>query len=114
MSGEPAAVIVIAALALLWVGVAIALSLAAARRFRLAERVLGAARVNATLLDISPARPLLVRSDGRIETDPHLVRELGLKAAPKTFADLHGNDSGLTAEDLEALAAAVETARASA
>jgi signal transduction histidine kinase len=114
VSGEPAAVIVIAALALLWVGVAIALSLAAARRFRLAERVLGAARVNATLLDISPARPLLVRSDGRIETDPHLVRELGLKAAPKTFADLHGNDSGLTAEDLEALAAAVETARASA
>ena len=114
MSGGPAALIVIAALALLWVGVAIALSLAAARRFRLAEQVLGAARANATLLDISPARPLIVRADGRIESDPHLVRELGLKSAPKAIADLHGNDSGVIAEDLEALATAVETARVSA
>ena len=114
MSGGPAAVIVIAALALLWVGVAIALSLAAAKRFRLAEKVLGAARANAALLDISPARPLIVRGDGRIDTDPHLVRELGLKSAPKAIADLHGNDSGLVAEDLDALAAAVETARVSA
>ncbi len=103
-----------AALALLWVGVAAALSFAAARRFRLAEQVLGAARTNATLLDISPARPLVVRSDGRIETDPHLIRELGLKTPPKTLADLHGNDSGVMPEDLEALGTEVETARASA
>ena len=106
--------IVIAALALAWVGVAIALSLAAAKRFRLAERVLGAARANAALLDISPARPLIVRGDGRIETDPNLVRELGLKGAPKAIAELRGNDSGIVAEDLEALETAVETARASA
>jgi signal transduction histidine kinase len=114
VSGGPAAVIVIAALALLWVGVAIALSLAAAKRFRLAERVLGAARANAALLDISPARPLIVRGDGRIEIDPNLVRELGLKGAPKAIAELRGNDSGIVAEDLEALETAVETARASA
>jgi signal transduction histidine kinase len=107
-------VIVIAALAVAWVGVAIALSLAAARRLRLAERVLGAARANAALLDISPARPLIVRGDGRIETDPHLVRELGLTGVPKVIADLRGNDSGIVAEDLDTLAAAVETARASA
>jgi signal transduction histidine kinase len=99
---------------LAWVGVAIALSLAAAKRFRLAERVLGAARANAALLDISPARPLIVRGDGRIETDPNLVRELGLKGAPKAIAELRGNDSGIVAEDLEALETAVETARASA
>jgi signal transduction histidine kinase len=107
-------VIVIAALAVAWVGVAIALSLAAARRLRLAERVLGAARANAALLDISPARPLIVRGDGRIETDPHLVRELGLTGVPKVIADLRGNDSGIVAEDLDTLAMAVETARASA
>jgi signal transduction histidine kinase len=106
--------VIIAVLAGLWVGVAVWLSFLAARRFRVAEQVLDAARANATLLEISPARPLLVRTDGRIEADPYLVRELGLKSPPKTLADLHGNDSGITAEDVDSLSAEVETSRASA
>ena len=106
--------LIIAALALLWLGIAVALSLAAARRFRLASQVLGTARANATLLEISPARPLLVRSDGRIEADLHLLRELGLKSPPAKLADLHGNDSGLAREDLAALMAQIEVASASA
>jgi len=114
VSGAGAAMIVIAALALLWVAIAVALSLLAARRFRLAEQVLDAARVNAALLEISPARPLVVLGDGRIETDAQLVRELGLKSTPKGLADLHGNDSGLLPEDLAALIAEIEAARASA
>jgi signal transduction histidine kinase len=114
VSGSPAAIFVFAALALLWVGIAFALSIVAARRFSLAERVLGAARANAALLEISPARPLLVREDGRLEADYGLVRELGLKSPPKTLADLHGNDSGIPADDLAGLTSAVETARGSA
>ncbi|HEY7005413.1 MAG TPA: PAS-domain containing protein, partial [Sphingomicrobium sp.] len=106
--------VIIAALALLWVGIAAALSVAAARRYRLAERVLAAARANATLLEISPARPLIVRGDGRIEADRSLVRELGLKSQPKVLGELRGNDSGLLSEDLDILTAEVETARASA
>jgi len=106
--------LIIAALALLWLGIAVALSLAAARRFRLASQVLGAARANATLLDISPARPLLVRGDGRIEADLHLLRELGLKSVPDKLADLRGGDSGLVAEDLAALTEQIEAAAASA
>ena len=105
--------LIIAALALLWVGIAAALSLAAARRFRLAEQVLGAARANATLLEASPARPLVVRSDGRVEADRSLVRELGLKSAPKMLAELQGNNSGILAEDFAELTGAIETARAS-
>src|SRR5262245_38898497 len=105
--------LIIVALALLWVGIAAALSLAAARRFRLAEQVLGAARSNATLLEISPARPLVVRSDGRIEADRNLVRELGLKSSPKVLQDLHGNDSGILSEDLEALTEEIATGRIS-
>jgi signal transduction histidine kinase len=105
--------IVIAAIALVWIGIAIALSLLAARRLRTASEVLGAARSNATLLEISPARPLLVRADGRIETDARLVQELGLKSPPRTLAELHGNDSGLIPEDLAALTAEIETARVS-
>lgn len=105
--------LIIVALALLWAGVAAALSLAAARRFRLAEQVLGAARANATLLEISPARPLVVRSDGRVEADRGLVRELGLKSPPKLLVELHGNDSGILPDDLAALTHEIETARVS-
>lgn len=106
--------LIIAAVALLWVGIAAALSLIAARRFRIAQDVLGAARANATLLEISPARPMIVRGDGRIECDAQLLRDLGLKSAPRTLADLHGNDSGIVPEDVAALTADIETAKASA
>lgn len=113
MSAIGEAGVIIAALALLWVGIAVALSLAAARRYRLAEQVLGAARTNATLLEISPARPLIVRSDGRAEADRKLARELGLNSSPRTLSDLHGKDGGILPQDLEALSAQIETARIS-
>src|SRR4051812_17028128 len=90
------------------------MSLVAARRFRLAEQVIGAARSNAALLEISPARPLVVRSDGRLEIDPRLSRELGLKSQPKSLVELHGNATGILTDDLEALTAEIESSRASA
>ena len=114
MAGLATTGVIAAALAALWIGVAVALSLLAARRFRLAERVLGAAQANTTLLEISPARPLIVRGDGRVEADRTLVRELGLKSAPSTLSELHGNDSGLLAEDVAKLTGQIETARSSA
>src|SRR5690242_10707777 len=106
--------LIIVALAILWLGIAAALSFAAARRLRAADRVLGAARANAKLLEVSPARPLFVNSDGRVEMDAHLTRGLGLKVPPKTIADLGSNDSGLHAEDLVGFMSEVEAARASA
>jgi signal transduction histidine kinase len=114
MGATSEAGVIIAALALLWVGIAVALSLLAARRYRLAERVLGAAQAHAMLLEISPARPLLVRADGRVEADRNLVRELGLISPPKMLADLHGTDSGIVADDFAALTSELDTARASA
>jgi hypothetical protein len=104
----------IAALALLWLAVAIGLSVLAARRLRLAQDVLGAARANAALLELTPARPLLVRADGRIECDPQLLRDLGLGGQPAHLADLAGNGSGIERDDLEALTVDVDAARASA
>jgi hypothetical protein len=95
--------VIAAALAALWIGIAVLLSLLAARRYRLAERVLEAAQANATLLGISPARPLVVRPDSRVEADRTLVRELGLKSDPATLSDLRGKDSGLVADDVESL-----------
>ena len=104
----------IALLALLWLGIAFAVSVVAARRLRMAEDVLGAARANARLLELTPARPLLVHAGLRIEADKQLVRELGLDGTPERLSDLAADGSGLDGEDLAALTQDVEAARVSA
>jgi len=104
----------IAALALLWVGIGAATAILAARRFRLAQQVLDAARANARLLEMMPARPALVRPDGRIDIDGQFLRDLGLEVRPARLTELAGNDSGIASEDLDALAADIEVAKTSA
>src|SRR5690349_5220275 len=98
----------IAALALLWLGIAAAIAVVAARRLQLAQHVLGAAQANARLLELMPARPLVVRPDKRIEADSQLLRELGLEGRPGMLDELAGNASGLDRQDLDALTADVE------
>ncbi|MFL6776972.1 MAG: PAS-domain containing protein [Sphingomicrobium sp.] len=102
----------IAALALLWLVIAIAIAILAARRFRIAEQLIETAQANARLLQLMPARPLLVRADQTIEADEQLMRDLGLSGSPRMLAALAGNDSGIAPEDLDALAADVEAAQA--
>ena len=113
MGGIATTAVVAAALAAVWIAIAAALSIVAARRLRVANQVLGAARANATLLQVSPARPLIVRGDARVELDTQLLRELGLKAPPKTLAELGGTDTGIVADDLARLMAEIDGARAS-
>lgn len=103
-----AAIIVIAAL---WVAIAAALAVLAARRLRRAQAVLGAARTMRSLLDAAPARALLVYPDGRVEADANLVRELGLSRNPEKLDDLAGKESGFEAGDLKQFAAALEDVR---
>jgi signal transduction histidine kinase len=105
--------IAVVAIALLWLAIAAFLAILAARRLRLAEEVLTAARANAALLASTPARPLIVRPDLKVEADARLFRDLGLSDPPARLADLGGNDRGLDTEDLDALATAIETARLS-
>src|SRR5690348_15934189 len=114
MSASGATILAIAVLALLWLGIAVAMAIAAARRLRLAEQVLEAAQANARLLELTPARPLLVRSDNKVEVDRQLLRDLGLQDAPAKLDQLVGNDSGIAPDDLAGLAEAVDAARASA
>ncbi|MFL6741642.1 MAG: ATP-binding protein [Sphingomicrobium sp.] len=114
MTVPVATMVIVAALALAWIALAAAIAIVAARRFRLAETILGAARSNASLLEATPARPLLIRPDRRIDVDSQLLRDLGLKSAPAHLSGLTGNDSGLDARDLELLSAAIEGARVSA
>jgi signal transduction histidine kinase len=114
MSALGAPTVWIIVLGLLWLVLAAAVSVLAARRMELAQRVLDAARSNAALLELTPARPLLVRPDQRVEADELLVRDLGLDRAPRRIADLSGKDSGIARDDLEALASDVEAAQMSA
>ena len=112
VSGEGAAVVgVLVALALLWLFIAVAMAIIAARRVRLAQQVLEAAQSNARLLETMPARPLLVHPDQRIEADEQLLRGLGLETRPARLSDLAGSDSGIAPDDLEALTAESEAAR---
>src|ERR671917_533221 len=101
--GLPAVIWAIVALGVLWLAVAIGVSVLAARRFRLAENVLGAARASAALLELAPARPMVVRTDGRVEIDAQLARELGLEGSSERLDELAGEENGIAADDLAAL-----------
>jgi signal transduction histidine kinase len=97
--------VIAAALAVLWIVIAAALSVVAARRLRDADRVIGAARSLQNLLQLSPGRPLVLLPDGSIEADGRLLREIGIDGTPKRLADIAGDDRGLVREDLSALQA---------
>src|SRR5438045_3616505 len=104
--GELGAVnLIVIGLALLWVGIAVAIAITGARRFRLAQDILDIATTHARLLELAPARPLLVRTDLRVEIDPQLQRDLGLERPPKVLDDLSAGERGIDAEDLAKLAA---------
>src|SRR4051794_16930513 len=113
MSALSGTSIAISALALLWLVIAAAVAIVAARRFRLAETVLAAARANAALLEATPARPLIVRPDQRVEVDGQLMRELGLRSAVR-LDDLATSDGGIDEDELQSLIADIEVARTSA
>ena len=102
------------ALGLLWIGLATFLAILAARRMRLAESVLEAARHHAALLERTPARPVAVAADGSLAADPQLLRDLGVHKRPRRLADLAADRAGLRSEDVDALADALAAARESA
>jgi signal transduction histidine kinase len=80
-------------------------------RQRRAEATQRAARRLARMVEESPALPLLVRSDGRIEASPRLAQWLGLEGIPQYLSELDGGGAdegrGLTAECLAGLTQAV-------
>jgi signal transduction histidine kinase len=104
----------IVALAVAWLVIAAAIAFIASRRLRVAQQVIDAAQANARLLELMPARPMVVRPGQRIEVDAQLLRDLGLKGNPDMLAGLTGNDSGIAPDDLAALADDIEVAQASA
>lgn len=77
--------------------------LAARGRQKRAEAGQRNARRLARMVDESPALPLLVRADGRIEASQRLANWLGLDGLPQFLTELDSGDKGLTAEKLTEL-----------
>src|SRR5438552_16881343 len=94
----------------LWLAIATALLVLAVRRIREAKSVIDAARSMASLLEAAPARPVDVRTDGSIEVDGRLLRELGLSDQALQWPDLVGNECVILEEDIDALQAATRSA----
>ncbi len=61
----------------------------------------------------SPAVPTIVRGDGRVEMPQRMADWLGLATPPRALAELAGDGSGLSAEELAALSADVTAAHRS-
>ncbi len=75
-----------------------------ARRLEAGQRH---ARRLSRMVDESPALPLLVRADGKIEAPSRLAGWLGLDAVPQFLTELDAGDKGLTTEQLAELTEAV-------
>jgi signal transduction histidine kinase len=110
MTEDPDVVAAIVVVASLWVLVAAALAIMAARRIRGAQHVIDAARRLRALLEAAPVRPLVVRPDGSIDLDPMLQRDLGFTEVPTQVDDLGGESHGLLTADLEILKADLKSA----
>ena len=110
MTITPGVATVIITLAAFWVAIAAFLMILASRRISRANALLGGARSIASLLRSVPARPLIVRPGGEIESDSLLQRDLGLTAMPQRLSDLAGDGLGLDPADLDALTADVQAA----
>ena len=65
----------------------------------------------AALLDISPAAPMVVRADGRVEAPPRIGDWLGLGRVPAFIADFAGKNAGLTEADAAELSADIGAAQ---
>ena len=103
-----AALLLIGLLLAAWAVLAAWFVASARARVKRAETGLKNARRLARMVDESPAIPLLVRADGRIEASSKLARWLGLDAIPQYLTELEATETGgIPAPQLGGLAAAV-------
>lgn len=108
----PTALVLIGLLLAAWTAAALWAVTSARQRHRKAEASLRQSRRLARLVDESPAVPLLVRADGRIEAPQRLANWLGLDAVPQFLTELDGErvdggDGGLATQQINELTEAV-------
>ncbi len=98
------------AIALFVVGGTLALATGLRAR-RDAAGVRDAALQLSAKIDASPARPMLVRADGRVELGSAVVGWLGLAFPPEALSDLSHADGGIEPDDAAALDADIIAAQ---
>jgi len=103
MTFNPIQLVLIGLLLAVWTLGAAMLALGAQGKVRRAEGARRAARRLTRMMDESPAVPMLVRADGRIEAPDRLAAWLGLDRVPGFLSELDGGVRGLTAEQLAEL-----------
>jgi signal transduction histidine kinase len=111
MTLSPTALVLIGLLLAAWTVAGLWAILWARARQRRAEQHRTTARRMAHLVDESPAVPLLVRADGKIEAPQRLANWLGLDAVPQFLTELDAGrtdqDGGLSPEQLQDLTEAI-------
>lgn len=114
MTLEPVQLVLIGLLLAVWTLGAGVMVLRSQRQASKADTVRRAARRLSRMVDESPAVPLLVRTDGRIEAPERLAAWLGLDRVPGYLSELDEGGRGLTAEQLAELEAHVRRTQKSA
>jgi signal transduction histidine kinase len=89
-----------------WTAAAAVLVLRAGARVQRARTLESKARRMQHMLDVAPAIPMLVRTDGRIEAPDRLARWFGVSALPRYIAEL-ASEEGLTEQQAAGFARAV-------
>ena len=112
MTLTPTALVLLGLLLAAWTVAALWVVVSARLRQRQAVAGQRQMRRLAKMVDESPAIPLLVRADGRIEAPQRLANWLGLDAVPQFLTELDGEridggDGGLTTEQINELTEAV-------
>src|SRR5688572_26248966 len=107
MELSPVALVLLGLLLAAWTFGAVWLVLAAQGRARQSRTARTTARRLTRMIEDSPAVPLLVKADGKIEGPERLAAWLGLDKLPGFLSELDGGEAGLSAEDLEQLREAV-------
>ncbi len=88
------ALVLIGLLLAAWAVAAVWFMAAARARVKKAESAVRNGRRLARMVEESPAIPLLVRADGRIEASPRLAKWLGLETVPQYLTELGQSDGG--------------------
>src|SRR6476469_3595592 len=103
MDLSPTALVLLGLLLAAWTFGAAWHVLASQSRARQATSARASVRRLARMLDDSPAVPLVVRADGKIEGSERLAAWLGLEALPEYLSELDAGEAGLTGPELDGL-----------
>jgi signal transduction histidine kinase len=107
MDLSPVALVLLGLLLAAWTFGAGWLALAARQRARHAKAARSTARRLTRMIDDSPAVPMLVKADGKIEAPERIASWLGLDRMPGYLSELAGEEEGLFPSELAELSEAV-------